>query len=246
VSDDGRLRIGELARRADVPRATIQFYVREQLLPAPVKTGRTMAYYDESCIERVKLIKELQRRYLPLSVIRPMLDAAEGDAGVADVARASGRIRRALQPNARAMTRAQVLERTKVEESTLEGLENLGLVTKGARKYSAWDVAIIDAVAKLQASGVTASAGFDVADLALYRDAMTSLLEKEVAAFSRSLRRRSAEDVVRLGIAAAVGATDLIVAIRGKLIDELVDSAGASARQDQRSNQRGKARGKQR
>lgn len=235
MDDDTRsgLRIGELARRADVPRATIQFYVREQLLPPPVKTGRTMAYYAESCVDRVKLIKELQRRYLPLSAIRPMLDAADGEAGVADVARAGDRIRRALQPPARAMTRAQVLAHTKVPEESLEVLERLGVVSPSPdKKYAPWDVAIMQAVSKLQASGVTAAAGFDVADLALYRDAMSGLLEKEVAAFSRSLlgarasrAKRSPEDVVRLAIAAAVGATNLIVAIRGKLIDELVGAA---------------------
>jgi DNA-binding transcriptional MerR regulator len=68
------LRIGELARRTGVSRGTIQHYLREGLLPVPVKTGRTMAYYDPSCVDRILLIKDLQRRYLPLGVIRQLVE----------------------------------------------------------------------------------------------------------------------------------------------------------------------------
>ncbi len=223
---NGRLRIGELARRADVPRATIQFYVRERLLPSPVKTGRTMAYYDLACVERVTLIKELQRRYLPLSVIRRML---AGGAGARAANVAQKRIRHALQPSERSMTRAEALAEFHTFEDTLIGLERLGLVTKtqarGAEELSPWDVGILRAVAKLQGAGVKEAAGFDVADLVLYRDAMRSLLEREVAVFGRSIAHRPTREIVRLAVASAVGATELIVAIRGKLIDDLVASA---------------------
>src|SRR5438105_1484381 len=46
---DDLIRIGELARRAGVNRGTVQHYLREGLLPRPVKTHRNMAYYDVSC-----------------------------------------------------------------------------------------------------------------------------------------------------------------------------------------------------
>ncbi len=39
------IRISELADRADVPVATVRHYLREGLLPEPVKTSRNMAYY---------------------------------------------------------------------------------------------------------------------------------------------------------------------------------------------------------
>ena len=39
------LRISELAERAEVPVATVRHYLREGLLPEPVKTSRNMAYY---------------------------------------------------------------------------------------------------------------------------------------------------------------------------------------------------------
>ena len=63
---DRLLRIGQLANMAGVSAPTIKHYVKEGLLPRPVKTSRNMAYYDESCVERINLIKRIQKeRFLP-------------------------------------------------------------------------------------------------------------------------------------------------------------------------------------
>ena len=51
------LKISELAERADVPVATVRHYLREGLLPEPVKTSRNMAYYPPEFAERIRLIK---------------------------------------------------------------------------------------------------------------------------------------------------------------------------------------------
>ena len=52
-------------------------YLREGLLPEPVKTSRNMAYYPPEFVERIRLIKQLQEeRFMPLRVIRDLLDAA--------------------------------------------------------------------------------------------------------------------------------------------------------------------------
>jgi len=71
-----RLRISELARRAEVSVPTVKHYLNQGLLPRPVKTGKTMAWYDESSVSRVRLIKKLQReKFLPLEVIKRLLDS---------------------------------------------------------------------------------------------------------------------------------------------------------------------------
>ena len=76
ASETGELiKMSELARRAGVARGTIQHYLREGLLPRPVKTFRNMAYYDRRFIDRIRCIKELQqKRYLPLDVIKAILE----------------------------------------------------------------------------------------------------------------------------------------------------------------------------
>lgn len=65
------MKISELEQRTGIPRETIHYYIREGLLPAPMKKGLRLAYYDESYIGLIDLIKKLQEeRYLPLSVIK--------------------------------------------------------------------------------------------------------------------------------------------------------------------------------
>ena len=54
------LRMGELAEASGVPAPTIKHYLREGLLPEPVKTSRNMAYYPPEFVDRIRLIKRLQ------------------------------------------------------------------------------------------------------------------------------------------------------------------------------------------
>src|SRR5277367_5535084 len=84
------IRMAELAARSGVARETIHFYLREGLLPRPEKGGRTVAFYGEEHIERLRLIRRLrEEKYLPIAVIRRLLEspaAAERDVDVlADV-----------------------------------------------------------------------------------------------------------------------------------------------------------------
>lgn len=65
------MKISELEERTGIPRETIHYYIREGLLPAPMKKGLRLAYYDESYVGLIDLIKKLQEeRYLPLAVIK--------------------------------------------------------------------------------------------------------------------------------------------------------------------------------
>ena len=69
-----KLKIGEIAKRSSVRPSTIRYYVGEGLLPKPEKANEKMAYYDEACIERLRVIQELkERRYFPLYLIKNIL-----------------------------------------------------------------------------------------------------------------------------------------------------------------------------
>lgn len=81
----GAMRMAELASRSGVPRETIHFYLREGLLPRPRKAGRTVAYYDEGHLERLRLVRRLrEEKYLPIAVIRRLL-ASPGAAAERDI-----------------------------------------------------------------------------------------------------------------------------------------------------------------
>ena len=53
----GLLRMKQLAEASGVPAPTIKHYLREGLLPEPVKTSRNMAYYPQEFVERIRLIE---------------------------------------------------------------------------------------------------------------------------------------------------------------------------------------------
>jgi len=70
-------RISQLERLTDITRRTILFYVEKGLLHPPVKTGRTMAYYDNAHYRKLVFIKNAKRKGLPLVAIRKMIEKRE-------------------------------------------------------------------------------------------------------------------------------------------------------------------------
>jgi len=69
------MRIKELEEKSGVPRTTIHFYLRQGLLHQPHKTGRTMSYYDESHIQRLKEINRLKKgSRVPILFLKEHLD----------------------------------------------------------------------------------------------------------------------------------------------------------------------------
>ena len=72
------MRISELANRSGVPRSTIHFYLRKGLLHAPVKTGHTMAYYDESHLARLQTIQKMKMDMrMPIAFIKQRITELE-------------------------------------------------------------------------------------------------------------------------------------------------------------------------
>lgn len=72
------LRIGELSRRTGISTSAINYYVREGLLPPPLKTAPNMAYYDPGYVDMVNSIKVLQReKGLSLNEIKDLLEQGQ-------------------------------------------------------------------------------------------------------------------------------------------------------------------------
>jgi DNA-binding transcriptional MerR regulator len=67
--------MNELTSATGVPKSTILYYIGRGLLPHPRKTSPNMAYYDPACVERLRLIQQMQERHrLTLSEIKRCLD----------------------------------------------------------------------------------------------------------------------------------------------------------------------------
>ena len=78
----GEYDLVELCRAAGVTQRTVRYYIGQGLLEPPDSRG-PKARYGEGHLQRLRLIKRLQRRHLPLAEIRQMLDELS-DAGVGE------------------------------------------------------------------------------------------------------------------------------------------------------------------
>src|SRR5690242_6511972 len=70
--NDPTYKLEDLARAAGVSPRTVRYYVQRQLLPPPVFRGRDTAYSTDHLV-RLRAIKRLQDRHLPLDVIQAEL-----------------------------------------------------------------------------------------------------------------------------------------------------------------------------
>lgn len=72
------LRVGELSKQTGTSTSAINYYVREGLLPPPLKTAPNMAYYDPSYVDMVNSIRVLQKdKGLSLSEIKELLSGED-------------------------------------------------------------------------------------------------------------------------------------------------------------------------
>ncbi len=85
---DGKMTIGELARRTGMTVRNIRAHQTRGLLPSPEVHGRT-GYYTEDHVARIELTHEMQAEGLNLEAIRRVLESTEGSsAEIVDFARA--------------------------------------------------------------------------------------------------------------------------------------------------------------
>jgi DNA-binding transcriptional MerR regulator len=153
----GRLRVEELAARADVSVDTIRFYQKRRLLPPPQRQGR-IAWYGPEHVERLAQIKHFQQRGLSLAVIRRLV---------------SGELDRADEPLAAAVVGAaddgspapeefisieELAARSGVPQALIESVVQEGLLVprrhEGDTRFTAADVDIVAAGLRLLETGL--------------------------------------------------------------------------------------------
>jgi len=217
--NDGLLRMRELAEASGVPAPTIKHYLREGLLPEPVKTSRNMAYYPPEFVDRIKLIKRLQEeRYLPLKAIKNVLDE-DPDRAKAMLELGDQILDRALAGERSRTSAAEVRKRYSVPKEVLDRLAELEVLTPNSRGYSPSDVTIIEAISRFRAGGYDEQIGFTVYDTLRYKAALEELVRQEVdVVMERLAGEVPPERVVEMLEAGAQPLKDLIAALHTKLM----------------------------
>ena len=230
TTNDDLIKISELAERADVPVATVRHYLREGLLPEPVRTSRNMAYYPPDFVERIRLIKQLQEeRFMPLRVIRELLESSGGDVervrtlaegGDALVARALGDDERTSE--------AEILERLDIPRRALQRLTELGVLTPNEDGYGKGDVRIVEAVVRFREAGWNETTGFGARDVARLMRGLEPVIADELQLL---LERFSALGPERASDIVEGGSTPfpaLIGALHAKLLAAELERARSS------------------
>jgi DNA-binding transcriptional MerR regulator len=213
----------ELAAASGVSAGTIKHYLREGLLPEPVKTSRNMAYYPPEFVERIKLIKRLQEeRFMPLRLIKRMLEDDPGRAR-ALIELEDRILARALEEERPRVSAAEVRRRYGVPQEVLDRLAELEVLTPTGRGYSASDVAIVEAIGRFRAGGYDERIGFTVYDTLRYKRALEELVKEEVQVLMERLAgEMDPERAVELIDDGAAPLRDLIAALHSKaLVAEL-------------------------
>jgi DNA-binding transcriptional MerR regulator len=221
LETSGLLKMSELVERSGVSAATIKHYLREGLLPEPVRTSRNMAYYPHGFVERIQLIKRLQeQRFMPLRLIKQML--GEDPERLSALLELEDRIvEQALNASQtqQRVSAAEIRRRYEMPQAVLDRLGEIGVLTPGPRGYDPDDVKIIEAIGRFRASGYDETLGFTVYDTLRYRKALEPLVAEEV----RTLLDRLAGEVepdraVELIRAGSEPLRDLIGAMHSKLL----------------------------
>ena len=72
--------VSELADRADVPLATVKYYLREGLLPPGETVGPRRAEYDDTHLRRLRVLRALREvGGAPVSALQVIVDGVEDD-----------------------------------------------------------------------------------------------------------------------------------------------------------------------
>ena len=180
------MRIAELARRSDTSKETIHFYLREGLLRKPKKTSRNMAYYDETHVEQLKLIKRLRSEsYLPLNVIKKVLKQGKLGTSARRLDLSGDLLGQGARATFEPLTRKELCERTGLPERRVAAYEEQGLLrpTSRPKRYGWDDVRLAEIIAEAETEGGQEGQQLVLERFSIIETHLERLVKEEVAHF---------------------------------------------------------------
>lgn len=231
---NGLLRISDLSRETGVSTATIKFYIRGKLLPAPtMKTGRNMAYYDRSFVTRIRFIKELQqKRFLPLDVIKAILDQNDSIISPREVDTLlglEGTFYEAIHftPGPLPVSLEHVVERYGMDPEEIEFAIRQGALEPvergGTRSFEGDDLLMLETMAELERAGLGHGAVPQQVSLPIYVDAIERLAREELKMFTRAVTGKVEDgQAATMALAGVKLIERFLVLLRRKVILRLI------------------------
>ncbi len=216
------MRMRDLEKASGVGRETIRYYIREGLLPEPDRASRNSASYNDDHVARLKAIKRLQEeRFLPLAVIRSLLDADDGERWLAPAAfpMLDALLAARLDP-AGDSGRAKVPVTDLLQRLDIQGFEVAEHAATGMISISddglmsARDAAILGSIKELADIGFTADLGFTGEQMRFYLDFVEWVTAQEMRLFFE-------HTAGQVGEARALDMAERGVAIINELLSQL-------------------------
>ncbi len=171
------MKIRDLVQHTGVSKETVHFYIREGLLPKPLKRGRNIAEYDDSYVERIRFIKELQdRHFLPLAVIKNILKKQKNSSEWQSLLNLRREYFRPIDQFLPSEISGEepFLKATGLGRKWLAKMEEWEIITpevrNGQKVYSQDDITLGKLIVEMDSIGLGAVEGFDPEALKRYRD----------------------------------------------------------------------------
>lgn len=173
----------DLEKASGVGRETIRYYIREGLLPEPARASRNSARYSDEHVARLRAIKRLQEeRFLPLAVIRELLEGDEGGRWLLPDEFASLDAALAQRLAEAGPSRVAVAE-LDLPASMADHLHDGMVTVADDGTVSARDAAILRTIRQLDEIGFTPELGFDGGQMRLYTVLIDWLTSQEIRHF---------------------------------------------------------------
>lgn len=177
-------KIGEIIAKSGLSRQAIHFYIREGLLPGPVKTSRNLGWYSEQHLETLALIQKLQHeRFMPLKAIKSLLQGSKDFTFSSTQLQILESIRSRLSHDHDELV---------VETAPAELAEEMGLSRREQKELRDYlylakngvatvsDVEITRLWIRLRDAGLTAERGFGPKDLYFIYEIADILVDREI------------------------------------------------------------------
>jgi len=206
------MKLRELVDKTDVSTETIQFYLREGILPKPRKRGRAQADYGEHYVELISLIKNLQENhFLPLSVIKKTIKRLKKLSPSEE--HYFYMQSEFFSPVGHLLFQQEVIgeehfmEITGLGKKWLAKAEEWGIITAenhgGEKIFSSDDVAIGKVMVEMGRAGMGPKDGFDPEALRHYKDLLQKTISSLVRQFTEQLYgKTSGDELAEIGFSA--------------------------------------------
>ncbi|KRB79276.1 hypothetical protein ASE01_23495 [Nocardioides sp. Root190] len=201
--------VDELASAAGLTVRTTRYYASLGLLPPPARRGR-MAWYDDTHLARLEMIRALQEHGFTLQAIEKYLASVPVDAGVEDLAVQRAMLTSWTVGEPQELTRRQLDQHAgrKLTDDEVTLIEDFGLLRRaegegGGVRYTpvhGFDVAVELLQVDIPVEGMRAAGEAIERHMAALAEELTRVLHHEVVEPWRRDRSHGREDAAQLEV----------------------------------------------